>query len=121
MYESIWIETEENNNCEWMPLQVYEAHQAPVPVKLIYLDEPARKTGVYEVTGWSSEDSGTICPALYAPVSDSGQAVVHLVYGGDWGIRLRLENSQGPWSTDSTDQHGEPYLMLMDGNDIIRE
>ena len=90
--------------------------QAPKNFTLIIIDN-----GVYEVTGWSSEGSGSICPALYAPVSDSGQAVVHLVYGGDWGIRLRLENSQGPWSTDSTDQHGEPYLMLIDGNDIIRE
>ncbi len=121
MYESIWIETEENDNCEWMPLQVYEAHQPPVPVKLVYLEDPDRDPGIYEVTGWSSEDSGSICPALYAPVSDSGQAVVHLVYGGDWGIRLRPENSPGPWSLYAIDQHGEPYLMLIDGSDVIKD
>ncbi len=121
MYESSWIETAEMDNCGWMPLQVYEAPQPPVPVKLVYLEDPDRDPGMYEVTGWSSEDSGSICPALYAPVSDSGQAVVHLVYGGDWGIRLRPENSQGPWSLDAMDQHGEPYLMLIDGSDVIKD
>ena len=59
------------------------------------------------------------CPAMYAPVSDSGQAVVHLVYGGDWGIRLKPENLNEDWDINSPNQNGEPYIMLIDGSDII--
>ena len=121
MPDSIWVETEENSNCEWMPLQVYEAHETPRPVCYIRLEDPNHPFGIYEVSGWSSNEGGSPCPALYAPVSDSGQAVVHLVYGGDWGIRLRPENTPGEWSIDNHAQHGEPYLMLIDGSDIILE
>ena len=56
---------------------------------------------------------------MYAPVSDSGQAVAHLVYGGDWGIRFRPDDSGEPWSVDSADQWGEPYLILTQEGDII--
>jgi hypothetical protein len=58
---------------------------------------------------------------LYAPVSDSGLAVVHLVYGGDCGVRLKPEESREEWDVESPNQWGEPYLMLTDEADIILE
>ena len=121
MPESIYIEVEDNPNCDYMPLMLYEAHSDPVPVSRVALDEPDRPAGVYDVTGWCSESGGSPCPAFYAPVSDSGQAVVHLVYGGDWGVRFRPENGDEPWDIDSADQFGEPYVMLLDGGAIISE
>ena len=119
MPEPLYVEVEENDNCEYMPLQVYEARADPVPVYRVRLFEPDRPQGVYEVTGWSSEDSGTPCLAMYAPVSDSGQAVVHLVCGGDWGVRLRQPGSDETWDVDNADQWGAPYLMLTDEADIL--
>lgn len=119
MEDSIWIEIEENDNCDWMPLQVYEPQSESLQVHAVNLEDHQRPFGVYEVTGWSSANGGSACPALYVPVSDSGQAVVHLVYGGDWGIRLRPEGSKDEWTVDNLGQHGEPYLMLIDGNDVI--
>ena len=119
MPESIYIEVEENDNCEYMPLQVYEARADPVPVRRARLFEPERPHGVYQVTGWSSEGSGTPCPAMYVPVSDSGQAAVHLVYGGDWGVRLKPSDSDQGWDINSPNQWGEPYLMLIDEGDVI--
>ena len=119
MSDSIWIEIEENDNCDWMPLQVYEPQSESLQVHAVNIEDPERPFGVYEVTGWSSANGGSACPALYAPVSDSGQAVVHLVYGGDWGIRLRPEGAEEEWAIGNTDQYGEPYLMLIDGNDVI--
>jgi len=117
--ESIWLEVEESTNCDYMPLQVYEAHRSPTPVRRVMLEEPDRPWGVYIVTGWSSERGGTPCPALYAPVSDSGQAQVHLVYGGDWGIRLKPEGSRADWDMADQDQFGEPYLMLINEGDVL--
>ena len=119
MAESIYIEVEENPNSEYMPLMLYEAHADPLPVTQVLLDEPGRPQGAYDVTGWSSDGDGTPCPAMYAPVSDSGQAVVHLVFGGDWGIRLKPAGSDEDWDLAIENQFGEPYLMLMDAGAVV--
>ena len=119
MPESIYIEVDENDNCEYMPLMLYEAHADAVPVARVVLDEPGRAPGEYQVTGWSSDNGGTPCAAMYCPVSDSGQAVVHLVFGGDWGIRMKPANSTAEWSIDDPEQFGEPYIMLMDASAVV--
>jgi hypothetical protein len=119
MPEQIYLEVEENSNCEYMPLQVYEARAGPVPISRVRLFDPDMPHGVYEVTGWSSEGDGTPCPAMYVPVSDSGQAVVHLVCGDDWGIRVKPVDSDEDWDIDSPNQWGMPYLMLVDREDIL--
>ena len=116
---SIYLEVEENDNCEYMPLLVYEAHERPVPISRVIIEEPGRPRGVCMVTGWSSEGDGTPCPAMYTPVSDSGQAVVHLVFGGDWGIRLKPEASSDDWDLGNSDQWGEPYLMLIEESAVL--
>ena len=121
MPDSIFLEVEENDNCDYMPLQVYESHQASVPISKVNLADSERPHGTYQVTGWSSHGNGTPCPALYTPVSDSGQAVVHLVYGGDWGIRLKPMDPDEEWDINSLNQWGEPYLMLTDQGAIILE
>lgn len=119
MPETMYLEVEENPNCSYMPMQAYERHEKSVPVSRVRLEEPGRPFGVYLVTGWSSEGGGTPCPAMYAPVSDSGQAAVHLVFGGDWGVRLKPEASREEWDARSEGQFGEPYLMLMDPADVL--
>ena len=116
---SIYVEVDENDNCGYMPMLVYESHHQSVQVSKIIVDNLGRPEEVCDVTGWSSEGGGTPCPALYAPVSDSGQAVAHLVYGGDWGIRLKPENVTESWDVSSTLQWGEPYLVLLDENSIL--
>ena len=119
MPESIWLEVEENENCDYMPLQVFEAHRSPVEISQVILEDPDYPHGTYQVTGWSSAEGGLPCPANYAPVSDSGQAVVHLVYGGDWGIRLKINENSEQWDIHSLTQYGEPYLMLTHEGYII--
>ena len=119
MPEQIFLEVDENDNCDYMPLQLYEATAAPAAIRRVRLFEPGRPHGVYEVTGWQSDGDGSPTPAMYAPVSDSGQAEVHLVYGGDWGVRFRPASSIGDWDIEDHDQWGEPYVMLMDRDDIL--
>ena len=119
MPENIYLEIDENDNSEYMPMQVFEALADPVPVSRVRLFEPGREHGVYEVTGWSSERDGSPCPAMYAPVSDSGQAEAYLVFGGDWGVRFKSEGSLADWDTANGDQWGEPFLALTDRTDIL--
>lgn len=118
MAGSIFLEVDENENCPRMPAMVYEALSEPVEVSRVRLAEPGRPHGLYRVTGWSSAGGGTPCPALYVPVSDSGGGAVHLVYGGDWGVRLKPLDSAEGWDLRSPRQFGEPYLMLIDGEDV---
>ncbi len=115
----IYLEVEENDNSEYMPLLVYETHRLPVPISRVIIEEPGRPRGVCRVTGWSSEGDGTPYPAMYTPVSDSGQAVVHFVFGGDWGIRLKPETSKEEWDIASRDQWGEPYIMLIEESAVL--
>ena len=119
MASTIYIEVEENDNCEYMPMLAYEARDEPAPITRVRLFEPDHPHGVYRVAGWSSDGDGTPGPALYAPVSDSGQAAVHLVYGGDWGVRMKPDGDDRDWDIDNPDQWGEPYLMLTDKADIL--
>ncbi len=119
MPENIYLEVEENENCPYMPMMAYEARREPVSIARVRLDEMDKPPGVYEVTGWSSEGEGTPCPAMYTPVSDSGASEVHLIYGGNWGIRLKPVDSIEDWNLSSPNQYGEPYLMLIDEADVL--
>jgi hypothetical protein len=121
MPENIYLEVEENPNCSYMPMMAYEALGEPVSIARVRIDEMGKAPGVYEVTGWSSEGGGTPCPAMYTPVSDSGASEVHLIYGGDWGIRLKPVDSKEDWNLSSPNQYGEPYLMLIDEADVLLE
>ena len=123
MIRQIYLEVEENDNCEYMPLQLYEGHREPVPIGRVRILDMDHPEGVYEVTGWDSggdlSSKGSPVPALYVPISDSGQARAHLVYGGDYGIRFRPAGSGGDWDLDDPGQWGEPYVILTDDSDIL--
>ncbi len=119
MTKQIYIEVEENDNCEYMPMQLYEAKGDPVLVSRVKLFDPDKPHGMYDVVGWSSVSEGSPVPAEYVPVSDSGQAVVHLISGGDWGVRLKLSSVNEEWNIHSPNQFGEPYLMLTDAADVM--
>ena len=46
MRESIILEVEENPNCDYMPMLLYEAHRSPTPIYRVRLEEPAVDLGV---------------------------------------------------------------------------
>ncbi len=121
MLGQIYIEVEENDNCEYMSMQLYETRADPTPIAWVRLFEPGRPDGVYEVTGWSSEGGGTPCPAMYVPVSDSGQAIAHLISGGDGVFGCARRGSSADWDLVDEDQWGEPYLVLTDEDDVLVE
>ena len=50
-----------------------------------------------EVTGWSDDPEDPLKPAFAQPVEDSGSGTSFLVYGGNWGIRLKPETNPGAW------------------------
>ena len=95
---------EPNPNCPEGCSQRFQATSAPRAVTLIRHDAGHGVPILCDVTGWSSEQGGSSCPARATEVEDSGAGVVTLVYGGDWGLRLTPRDGGAPF--------GEPYLLL---------
>lgn len=107
----IWIEIEENPNCGYLPLRTYSSNgeEESAASALISYDEGGELT---EVTGWSPENDGSPCDVHWVRVGDSGEGESVLVYGGDWGVRIRPYPARTEWSMTAPDQTGEPYLLL---------
>ncbi len=103
------VDVQENDNCDFPLNRVFSAVGSPAPILRVDCPGPRGEMGLFDITGWSSEGP---CPAYAVQVEDSGEGRAFLVYGGEWGIRLRPKDSPEPWSIDSSDQWGEPCLLL---------
>lgn len=114
----IYVEVEENPNSFGVPLRAFSAKAEPYQVALLKIDTPAGRSVPHRITGWSSQEGGSPCPAYCVPVEDSGAAVSYLVYGGDWGVRMMPAHLREPWDPSSPNQTGEPYLLLADESDL---
>jgi hypothetical protein len=112
------IEVEANENTLLTAMQVYKNIGEPFRVSRIAIYEGMPEATAYEVTGWSSVEGGTAVEAYAVQVEDSSEGSAYLVYGGDWGIRLRPLTSDQAWSTDAADQLGETHLVLASAEDL---
>jgi hypothetical protein len=108
----VWVEVEDNENCAYSPLQVFEGRGPESFAETLTIPELSRRQGAHVATGWSSDGGGSPCPVRYVIVSDSGAGVSLLVAGGDYGLRLRPASASGPWRLGDPAQFGEAYLLL---------
>jgi hypothetical protein len=113
------IEVEANANCPMSANNVFKNLTAPLPVEAVRLFEGEPEGRLFSVTGWSSDGDGSPCPAFAARVEDSSAGSAFVVYGGDWGVRLRPHDSAAAWSISDTEQWGETHLVLADQDDIV--
>ncbi|MBI4305166.1 MAG: hypothetical protein HY678_02500 [Chloroflexi bacterium] len=107
----IYVEVEENPNCDYLPQQAFQALEPPREAAALLLDDGPRP-GPHVVVGWSSRGGGSPTAVTYAKVTDSGAGASLLVSGGDYGIRIRPAGSDSPWRIHDPEQWGEPYLLL---------
>lgn len=70
------------------------------------------------VTGWKEDPDDPICPAYAQKVEDSGAGSTFVVYGGNWGLRLKSEGNLAEWDLYDPEQWGEGYLSLADERDL---
>jgi len=106
------IDIEDNDNSGYFPIQVFETQSEPRIANVITIPNIPESDEPHDVVGWCSEDGGRPCEVTAVLVGDSGAGQVMMIHGGDHGIRLRPSSSDTPWSLDSSDQIGEPYLLL---------
>lgn len=71
------------------------------------------------VTGWCDDVKNPICPAYVQKVEESGMGRAHLIYGGNWGIRLKPVHLKEDWGLHHPEQWGEPFLLLSDPSAIV--
>jgi hypothetical protein len=112
------VDVEPNDNTPMMAQQVYKNLGLPLRVAAVRIYEGEPEGRLYSITGWSSEGGGSPVSAYAVQVEDSSAGAAYLVYGGDWGVRLRPVNSDAPWGFDDPDQSGETHLVLASLDDI---
>lgn len=111
------LEIAPNPNCEAVELRVFHDLEPPQSVTHVRLehDTPGHPQW-YAVTGWTL--IGRCIPAVARRVDDSGEGVVHLVSGGDAGLRLQPERRQATWQLTDLQQFGMPFLLIADPQDL---
>ena len=113
----MYLEVEENPNCEATPLQVFGELSPARRIQKIWLDREGQKTPCW-VTG--IDKGGVPCPAYVQKVQDSGSGVSFLIYGGAWGIRFKPASyEKEPWDLKNSHQWGEPYKFYGDEKDLV--
>ena len=111
----LMIDIEDNDNCGYFPVQVFETQGEPRASALITVPSVPGSDEPHEVVGWCSAEGGEHggpCDATVVVVGDSGAGQVLMIHGGDHGIRLRPVSSGSPWSLETGEQSGEPYMLL---------
>ena len=112
------IDIEDNDNCGYFPIQVFETQSEPRTATSIIVPSIPESDEPHEIVGWCSDDGGTPCEVTAVIVGDSGSGQGLMIHGGDHGIRMRPSSSTTPWALDSGDQIGEPYLLLRAGVEL---
>ncbi len=101
-----------NPNCP-VEDRVFAALGEVREVVQVLVDWPAGGVGWCDVV--SAGPKGRFLPAHAARVEDRTAGVAWLVYGAQWGLRLRPSGLAEPWDVDNRRQWGRAFLLL-DGN-----
>ncbi len=116
MEPSVFIQIEENPNCEAMDGQVFQPRSTPRAVVQVRVERGGIERW-FAVTGL--DRAARPCAAMASQIDDSGDGACYLVTGGEWGLRFRDPESKGGWNIEDSAQWGAPYLMLPgDGSDL---
>jgi hypothetical protein len=117
----MFVEVESNPNCENSVFLRFKEVAPAQPVSHVKIYERTSRGEWCAVTGWCDDPEQAVCSAYAQKVEDSGAGVTLLVFGGNYGVRLKPENCQDDWELDHPEQWGEAYLSLSDERDIRYE
>jgi len=111
------IRISDNPNCVWTGEMVFSALDAPRPIRGLRA-AVGKEDEICDVVG--VEPGGRWTEAFVQKVADSGEGTAWLIYGGEWGIRLR-PGSRGAeaWSFKNPAQWGEPYKVYGSIDDVV--
>jgi hypothetical protein len=111
------IEVEKNPNCGESSQFVFHELEAPRALRAIRVLLCGRDA---ECDILGVKRGGELVPACAVKVSDSGAGFAYLIYGGEWGIRLRPSAyAEEPWDFSNRHQWGEPFKIYGGVEDLI--
>jgi hypothetical protein len=97
------LRVERNANC--IDLEPTELREVSLPIEISRVrvrwktmpDGTDRLTEDYlwaDIWGWSSRDRGSSCAAIAQRVVDPEGDEGIIIYGGDWGVKIRVDNEE---------------------------
>ncbi len=111
------IAVDANPNSQGSEEFVFNELEPAKKIKGIRISENTRDVDC-EVVGVDAK--GRFVDAFAAKITDSGAGFAYIIYGSDWGIRIRPALfSNEPWSLSDPRQWGEPFKIYGSEEDII--
>ena len=111
------VEVQSNPNCEESEQFVFNELDAPKPIRGIKMVDRGLETHC-DVIGVTADGQWKTAHAV--KITDSGSGYAFLIYGGDWGIRLRPTLFQKEsWDLTNKHQWGEPFKIYGSTEDIL--
>lgn len=114
----MFVEVESNQNCDSSVFLRFKAVGPARRITHVRIYDRLAHGEWCEIVGWCDDPVQPRCPAMAQPIEDSGAGTAYLVFGGNWGLRLKPESLAEEWNLESPNQWGEPYLSLSDERDI---
>ena len=114
----MFLEVENNPNFEGSYFVRFKELGSPRLLTHVKSYERASRGEWCHVTGWCDEPDQPLCPAYAQKVEDSGAGTTFIIFGGNWGIRLKPEGNAGEWSLYDAEQWGEAYLSIGEERDL---
>ena len=115
----MYFEVEENPNyLNSVSMRFKELGPAKA-IKQLWVSDRKSEGELCWITGWCDEANKPLCPVYALPVEESGQGLAYLIYGGNWGIRLKPVALNEDWDLTSPNQWGEAFLLIASPRSII--
>lgn len=111
------VEVEPNPNCEGSEQFVYKTLGESRPISAIRVGAEGKES-FCDIIGVGK--GGAFLRAFAVKIADSGAGYAFLIYGGEWGIRLRPEAHRAePWDFANKHQWGEPFKIYGSEEDLV--
>ena len=114
----MFVEIESNPNFEGSYFLRFHEIGPPRPITHVKTYDRLSQGEWCEITGWCDDSEAFLCPAYAQMVEDSGAGVSYLIFGGNWGLRLKPEHCGSDWNLYDTGQWGEGYMVISDARDL---
>ena len=110
------IAVEDSSNCGGTEQFVYR-ELGPIRLVRSILAEEWGKEVALDVTGVAK--GGGWVQARCVKIADSGAGFAFLIFGAEWGIRLKPEWHKAGWDFTDPKQWGEPFKIYGEEKDIV--
>lgn len=114
----MFVEVESNPNYEGSVFLRFKEVGPARPISHVKIYDRTSQGEWCSIVGWCEGSDDPKCQAFAQRVEDSGAGLAILVFGGNWGLRLKPESCQDDWALENQEQWGEAYLSFADQRDV---